>query len=682
MVKQGHSLDEKKAANRKDPSLRDKGTVRRLKMYRSRVKRDKKGKLLSGSVLNKEDKETRENDNVVRVAPDRRWFGNSRVVGQNELSAYREEMKQKIDDPYSFVLKESYLPMSLIYEAHKNARPDLLSAESFKETFGPKKTRKRPKLKGITSYEDFVQHAEKQENDYSFSGDKNAQRDLKDQFENTAMDKVFSKGQSTRIWNELHKVIDSSDVVIEVIDARDPMGTRSYYVEKFLKKEKKHKHLVLLLNKADLVPTWVTARWVQILSKEYPTLAFHSSITNPFGKGSLIQLLRQFGQLHHDKRSISVGFIGYPNVGKSSIINTLRGKKVCKVAPVPGETKVWQYITLMKRIFLVDCPGVVYHSSGDSPDDLVLKGVVRVENLSDASQHIPAVMNRVKREYLEKTYGVTSWKTPNSFLGILAKKSGKLLKGGVPNYDAVSKRVLYDWQRGNLPWFTVPPFENDKNTDSEKNHQQQDSHSESQVEDVTNEEEQKVNENSEQNQEIEEEETENFNSKLGVEQIFNNIRVDESLRFSRDDMLGTDYSNQLRKHNIRKENPKKQKNSKKGGKQQSQSTAPPVTDWDEVYKGVTGEVTQAPPPGETTSKKNNQDENNSKIQGTTTKDIDKQSNESSSSPIQEKESNQPKVCIPASVVQRAQGTKGRKRSIPSVVAVSNVNQKSKKQRTK
>jgi hypothetical protein len=55
--------------------------------------------------------------------------------------------------------------------------------------------------------------------------------------------------------------------------------------------------------------------------------------------------------------------------------------QVCKVAPVPGETKVWQYITLMKRIFLIDCPGVVYNKTEDSQTDIVLKGVVRVENL-------------------------------------------------------------------------------------------------------------------------------------------------------------------------------------------------------------------------------------------------------------------------------------------------------------
>ena len=85
--------------------------------------------------------------------------------------------------------------------------------------------------------------------------------------------------------------------------------------------------MVFLLNKVDLQPIAVTRKWMQILQKERPTLAFHASITKPFGKGALISLLRQFAILHKDKKSISVGFIGYPNVGKSSVINTMKRKK-------------------------------------------------------------------------------------------------------------------------------------------------------------------------------------------------------------------------------------------------------------------------------------------------------------------------------------------------------------------
>jgi nuclear GTP-binding protein len=168
--------------------------------------------------------------------------------------------------------------------------------------------------------------------------------------------------------------------------------------------------------------------------------------------------------LHSDKKQISVGFIGYPNVGKSSIINTLKKKKVCTVAPIPGETKVWQYITLMKRIYLIDCPGIVPISAKDSDTATVLKGVVRVENLATPAEHIPALLERVRPEYLERTYGLEyregGWHGEEGaaiMLSAIAKKSGKLLKGGEPDQEAAAKMVLNDWIRGKIPYFVMPP---------------------------------------------------------------------------------------------------------------------------------------------------------------------------------------------------------------------------------
>ncbi|MCL4131885.1 UNVERIFIED_CONTAM: hypothetical protein GTU68_037640, partial [Idotea baltica] len=263
-------------------------------------------------------------------------------------------------------------------------------------------------------------------------------------------------GQSKRIWNELYKVIDSSDVVIQVLDARDPMGTRSSLVEKYMKTEKPHKHLIFVMNKVDLVPVWVTQKWVAVLSQEYPTLAFHSSLTNHFGKGALITLLRQFAKLHQDKKQISVGLIGFPNVGKSSIINTLRAKKVCNVAPLAGETKVWQYVTLMRKIYLIDCPGIVPPSNEDA-QEMVLKGAVRTEYLSTPSDYIPEILRRVKHDYIRRTYKLKTWTTPEDFLERVCRRTGKLLKGGEPDVSTVSKMILNDWQRGKIPYFVPPP---------------------------------------------------------------------------------------------------------------------------------------------------------------------------------------------------------------------------------
>lgn len=172
----------------------------------------------------------------------------------------------------------------------------------------------------------------------------------------------------------------------------------------------------------------------------------------------MIQLLRQFSVLHSDRKQISVGLIGGPNTGKSSIINTLLKKKVCTVAPIPGETKVWQYVTLMKRIYLIDCPGVVPPTNQDTPTDLVLRGVVRVEKVDNPEQYIPALLKKVKRRHMEKTYDLTNWTNAVELLELLARKGGRLLKGGEPDLDGVAKMMLNDFMRGRIPWFTPPPF--------------------------------------------------------------------------------------------------------------------------------------------------------------------------------------------------------------------------------
>eukprot|EP00921_Rhytidocystis_pertsovi_P010990 GHVQ01017704.1.p1 GENE.GHVQ01017704.1~~GHVQ01017704.1.p1 ORF type:complete len:499 (+),score=57.40 GHVQ01017704.1:4969-6465(+) len=431
--------------NKKAGFYRTKATINRLNMYNTKVDFKKRREQPSGPS---------------RMAPDRRWFENTRVITQSKLEAFRQQMADAANDPYSVVLKRSKLPIPLLQESTKTEKMNLLTIEPFDSTFGSKKTRKRPKL-SHGDIEALVDGADLQRVGYNEEKDTLMLR-TDDGSRKAVSEEVFNKGTSKRIWQELYKVVDSSDVIIQVLDARDPMGTRCQRLEKHFRKDRAHKHLVLLLNKCDLIPSWATAQWVKVLGREYPTLAFHASITNPFGKNSLIQLLRQFGKLLKDRKHVSVGFIGYPNVGKSSVINTLKKKKVCKAAPTPGETRVWQYINLTNRVYLIDCPGVVPNDEASNDDtSKVLKGAVRAERLQCPEDYVEEVLRRVKREYILNKYKLTSdvsWEDSEEFLKILAVKMGKLRKGGEPDLAIAARIVIYDWQRGRLPSFVCPPF--------------------------------------------------------------------------------------------------------------------------------------------------------------------------------------------------------------------------------
>jgi nuclear GTP-binding protein len=375
-------------------TFRTKATINRLNMYNEKPDKDKMYKIPT---------------EAARIQQDRKWFGNVRTIDQKSLEKLRVEMAQKEENFNSrnILIKKRNIPMSLLSDPVKQNRVRLLDVETYEETFGPKSRRKRTKL-DLNNMEELAEKVEKKQSTYDPEKDRDIRREEEAEKDENR-DKRMAAGQSKRIWEELYKVLDSSDVLVQILDARDPNGTRSKALEEHIKKNCPHKHVVLLLNKCDLVPVWVTAKWAKVLSKEYPTVAYRASISNPFGKGALINLFRQFDNFHKDKKSISIGFVGYPNVGKSSVINSLKEKKVCKAAPIPGETKVWQYIALTKRIYLIDCPGVVHMTEGKSDINSVLRGCVRAERIDDPCYYIPDVLSHVKPEHIRRIYKVEKW---------------------------------------------------------------------------------------------------------------------------------------------------------------------------------------------------------------------------------------------------------------------------------
>ena len=172
-----------------------------------------------------------------RTMADRRWFGNTRVVGQVELETFREEIKVAREDPYQLVLRQRTLPLTLLQEKKEDKRARIVEVEPFGDTFGHKATRKRPRLPAH-ELEGLASRAAAQ-------GEAFVEKIIADSLHGPGeKDPLLSKGQSKRIWGELYKVLDSSDVVVQVLDARDPMGTRSWSVEKHLRDKCPTKQLV------------------------------------------------------------------------------------------------------------------------------------------------------------------------------------------------------------------------------------------------------------------------------------------------------------------------------------------------------------------------------------------------------------------------------------------------------
>lgn len=155
---------------------------------------------------------------------------------------------------------------------------------------------------------------------------------------------------------------------------------------------------------------------------------------------------------------------------------------MCQVAPIPGETKVWQYITLMKRIFLIDCPGIVPPSAKDTESDILFRGVVRVEHVSNPEQYIGDMLKKCERKHLERTYEIKGWtrfedeesneslleRASIEFIELIARKQGRLLKGGEPDESGVAKQVLNDFNRGKIPWFVPPPKDEEERDGEDK----------------------------------------------------------------------------------------------------------------------------------------------------------------------------------------------------------------------
>ncbi|EOA30210.1 hypothetical protein CARUB_v10013329mg [Capsella rubella] len=281
-------------------------------------------------------------------------------------------------------------------------------------------------------------------------------------------------------YKELVKVIELSDVILEVLDARDPLGTRCTDMERMVMQAGPNKHLVLLLNKIDLVPREAAEKWLKYLREEFPAVAFKCSTqeqrsnlgwksskaskpsnmlqtSDCLGADTLIKLLKNYSRSHELKKSITVGIIGLPNVGKSSLINSLKRAHVVNVGATPGLTRSLQEVHLDKNVKLLDCPGVVMLKSSGNDASIALRNCKRIEKLDDPVSPVKEILKLCPTQMLVTLYKIPSFEAVDDFLYKVATVRGKLKKGGLVDIEAAARIVLHDWNEGKIPYYTMPP---------------------------------------------------------------------------------------------------------------------------------------------------------------------------------------------------------------------------------
>ena len=345
-------------------------------------------------------------------------------VAERDGSALRKQRRKDPGLPNLLPFKEKFL-QKLKAEKEREIQQQTL-----------RMTRRRDELarrRAGPSAEELQQSASRAE---AFNDKVAAENDGKDGF---ALDTPDSK-KKRMYMKEMRSVVESSDVVLLVLDARDPLAGRAPIVEKLVLENSSSKRLVLVLNKIDLVPKRVVDAWLTYCRREFPTVAFRASTqsqrtrlgraTNDsialgtkneaeakgevtigdsvcVGADTLLQLLKNYSRNRDIKTAITVGVVGYPNVGKSSLINSLKRCRAVGVSPTPGFTKNLQVVHIDKKVKVIDSPGVLFHDSmqkTDSSPALVLQNCVNPSLLDDPIAPVNILYQKSDHEKLMMLY--------------------------------------------------------------------------------------------------------------------------------------------------------------------------------------------------------------------------------------------------------------------------------------
>jgi len=246
------------------------------------------------------------------------------------------------------------------------------------------------------------------------------------------------------------------DIVIEIVDARIPISSKNPSIESLIG-NKKH---ILLLNKADLADDVETSKWIDKIKQDddhtYP-MAF--SIYNPRDKAKLFSQIRQLETKLNQKRCL---ICGIPNVGKSSVINLLSGKKKTVIGNKPGVTKVNQWVKIDDRILLLDTPGLLWPKFEDPQVGLRLAWIGSIKDTIYEKENLAFEL----LEFLHSNYPQGLIETYQLEPEILKEKTIMmmeaiasvrhfLVKGGDYDYARAADTILKDFKDGKLGPITI-----------------------------------------------------------------------------------------------------------------------------------------------------------------------------------------------------------------------------------
>lgn len=326
--------------------------------------------------------------------------------------------------------------------------------------------------------------------------------------------------RNIEVWKQLWRVVERSDLVVQIVDARDPLLFRSVDLERYVKEIDERKQNLLLVNKADLLTRKQRISWAKyFLSKDisftfYSALKANELLERQKENGEEFQVGQEFehefqeegeddetldalvsekikiltiDQLEHlflsrapqeplieplpgQESLIQIGLVGYPNVGKSSTINSLVGSKKVSVSSTPGKTKHFQTIRLSDKVLLCDCPGLVFPNFAYNKGELVCNGVLPIDQLRDYIGPCGLVVQRIPKYYLEAIYGIhiqTKSKddggngeipTAQELLVAYARARGYMTQGfGSADESRASRYILKDYVNGKLLYINPPP---------------------------------------------------------------------------------------------------------------------------------------------------------------------------------------------------------------------------------